>query len=542
MAWGGAHHSLATSVALLYGPFLGNPLTFDDLSFFQGGAIQKYAAGTMPFGLRWFPHASLGLTYALVGSEPPWFRVGNLLLHMAAGLALYALLLKLLRLCGVPDRKTSLSGEWLALFAALAFVLNPVAVYGAGYLMQRTIVMATLFALLMWLSLLRGLEGKGALWLWLSAGCYFLSVFSKEHAIMAPAVALAIVVLHFRSAENINGKRWRDEVSRLWPVFLVYVLIAVFVVYTRRGLLGAVYEPHVAGMLERLETPADSLDHPYLLSVITQCWQFFKYLFLWLVPNPAWMSIDMREPFATSLAEWPMVLGVAGYGVYLLIGAALLWRGGALGLAGLAMLAPALLFLTELSTVRIQEQFVLYRSYLWLPLFFGLLPLLLQYFHRRLAAALLIIVPFALAALSLDRLVTFSNPILVWDDAVKLTAGREQLPGTARTIYIRGYYLNKYAFHKEAIEDFDRALALQPNYPAALKERGRAELSMGQVKEALADFNHAIQQKPDYSQAYMGRAEALKKMGSASDAQRDFAQACRLGWQEACNRIAPSTP
>ena len=359
---------------------------------------------------------------------------------------------------------------------------------------------------------------------------------------MAPAVALAIVVLHFHSAGDIIEKRWRDEVSRLWPVFLVYVLIAVFVVYTRRGLLGAVYEPHVAGMLEGLETPADSLDHPYLLSVITQCWQFFKYLFLWLVPNPAWMSIDMREPFATSLAEWPMVLGVAGYGVYLLIGAALLWRGGALGLAGLAMLAPALLFLTELSTVRIQEQFVLYRSYLWLPLFFGLLPLLLQYFHRRLAAALLIIVPFALAALSLDRLVTFSNPILVWDDAVKLTAGREQLPGTARTIYIRGYYLNQYAFHKEAIADFDHALALQPNYPAALKERGRAKLSMGELKDALADFNLSIQQKPDYGQAYMGRAEALKKMGSASDAQRDFEHACALGWQEACKRITTATP
>jgi tetratricopeptide (TPR) repeat protein len=291
--------------------------------------------------------------------------------------------------------------------------------------------------------------------------------------------------------------------------------------------------------MEGLDNPLYGLEHPYLLSVITQGWQFFKYLLLWLVPDPAWMSIDMREPFATTLTAWPMILGVVGYGAFFLAGVFLLWRGGSLGLAGLAMLAPALLFLTEFSAVRIQEQFVLYRSYLWMPLLFGLLPLLLQHCQRKLAIALLIIVPFALAALSLDRLVTFSHPILVWDDAVKLTEGRERLPGTARTIYIRGYYLNKYAFHEKAIADFDRALALRPNYPAALKERGRARLVMGQLNPALADFNQAIQIQPDYGQAYMGRAETLKKLGSALAAQRDFEQACTFGWQEACGHVEP---
>jgi tetratricopeptide (TPR) repeat protein len=533
---------LAGAVALLYGPFLGNPLVFDDLSFFQGGGIENAATGKVPFGLRWLPQATLGLTYAFVGASPPWHRFGNLLLHIAVGAALYALFRMLLALCRLPSRKGSLGGEGLALFAALAFVLNPVAVYGAGYLMQRTIVMATLFSLLMWISLLRGLDGKGRLWIWLSAGFYFLSVFSKELAIMAPAVALALTILHFRCRSSLAEVRWRDEVARLWPIFLLYALIGIFVVFTMRGLLGTIYEPHVPDMQEGLDGAIQSLDHAYLLSVITQCWQFFKYLILWLIPNPAWMSIDMREPFATSLSAWPLILGVAGYGTFVLIGAALLWRGGAPGLAGLAMLAPALLYITEFSTVRIQEQFVLYRSYLWMPLLFGLLPLLLQNLPRRLALSLLVIVPFALAALSLDRLVTFSNPILVWDDAVKLTAGREQLPGTARTIYIRGYYLNKYALPQEAITDFDRALALRPNYPAALKERGRARLSMGQVKEALVDFNQAIKLQPNYGQAYMGRAETLMVLGLASTAQLDFSMACNLGWDLACKRLASERP
>ena len=523
---------LAVAVALLYGPFLANPLVFDDLGFFQAGTVQPYSAGDAHFGLRWFPYITLGLTYSFVGQDPLWYRVGNLLLHVTVGVSLYALFIQILHLCRIPDRKQSLSAEWLAFFAALAFVLNPVAVYGPGYLIQRSIVMATLFTLLMWLSLLLGLERRGRKWLWLSVGFYFLAVFSKEHAIMAPAVALALVVLHVRrSKPEARPQQWQHEAARLWPVFLLYALIAVFVIFATRGLLGSIYEPHSEEVLEDFTA---SLDHPYLLSVITQCWQFFKYLLLWLVPNPQWMSIDMREPFAATLTAWPQILGAAGYAVLLLAGARLLWRGGAWGLAGLSLLVPALLFTTEFSTVRIQEQFVLYRSYLWMPLLFGLFPLALQRLDRRLAIALMVVVPAALGALALDRLVTFSNPILLWDDAVRLTTGREHLHGTARTIYIRGYYWNKYSFNRNAIEDFDRALALHPNFPAALKERGRAKMGLGQYNEALADFNRAIQLRPNYNQAYEGRAEVLDALGSNDAARRDYQQACSLGWQQAC--------
>lgn len=531
---------IAVSV-LLYGPFLANPLIFDDLGFFLGGRIERYAAGNEPFGFRWLPDYTLGLTFSIVGVEPFWHRIVNLMLHITVGVALYAFLRTILQICRLPNREDSLRAEWLALFGALSFVLNPVAVYGAGYLMQRTIVMATLFSLLMWLSLLRGLESKGKFWLLLSVGFYFVSVFSKEHAVMAPAVSLALTILYFRSTTP-QGENWMKHAVRLWPTFLLYTLIAFFVIFAARGFLGAVYEPHVAEIQVGSDSLVHILEHPYLFSVITQCWQFFKYLILWLLPNPAWMSIDMREPFATSLAAWPMILGVAGYLAIVLVSAALLFRGGTLGFAGLSMIAPALLFLTELSAVRIQEQFVLYRSYLWAPLLFGLFPLSLQYLPRRLSLALLIIVPFALAALSLDRLVTFSNPILVWDDAVKLTEGREHLPGTARTIYMRGYYLNKYALNKQAIDDFDHALVLRPNYPAALKERGRAKMAVGQLNAALEDFNLAIGIQPNYGQAYMGRGEVLKQFGKDVASQRDFVQACKLGWYEACSQISSAVP
>ncbi|EFK97765.1 hypothetical protein LDC_0180 [sediment metagenome] len=87
----------------------------------------------------------------------------------------------------------------MSLLAALVFVMHPVAVYGAAYLIQRTILLATLFSLLSWLCVLRGLEERKPLWLWLSVLCYVDAVLSKEHAVMVPAVG-ALLALWWRQS------------------------------------------------------------------------------------------------------------------------------------------------------------------------------------------------------------------------------------------------------------------------------------------------------------------------------------------------------
>src|SRR5260221_6218998 len=75
------------------------------------------------------------------------------------------------------------------------FALNPVAVYAVAYLIQRSIVMATLFVVLgLWL-FARGLRTRR--W-WLHAAaiaCYLLAVASKEHAVFAPLAALPIYIV-----------------------------------------------------------------------------------------------------------------------------------------------------------------------------------------------------------------------------------------------------------------------------------------------------------------------------------------------------------
>src|SRR5262249_62103881 len=100
--------------------------------------------------------------------------------------------------------------------------------------------------------------------------------------------------------------------------------------------------------------------------------------YLWMVPTPAWMSSDMREPPATSLFSWPYCAAVIAFVCYPIAAICMAMRGGRIGVAGWVLAYPWLMFVTELATARVQEPFVLYRAYLWFPLFGVFLPLALE--------------------------------------------------------------------------------------------------------------------------------------------------------------------
>lgn len=81
---------------------------------------------------------------------------------------------------------------------------------------------------------------------------------------------------------------------------------------------------------------------------------------------------------------------------------------------------------------------------------------------------------------------------------------------------------------KLALEDFNRAAQLFPEYAAIYNNRGNLLLSIGLTKEALKDFDRAIVLAPGYAAAYNNRAGAYVKLGQYADAIRDFTQAIQL--------------
>ena len=520
---------LLGAIAALYGQFLGNPIVFDDLPFFMVNDTGHQPVDDFhysPFELRSLPYATLAWGKAVFGLDMLHFRVENLLLHAAVTMALFFFLVRLFDVVFGARAEALLSSRALAFCAALLFALHPVAVYAAGYLVQRTIVMATLFSLLAMLAYLHGSVRHKPLWLWASVPLYYLAVFSKEHAIMLPAVLLALTLLLHDD--------WRAQLRQRWGVFVALAAIALFVIAAKKGILGSTYEIYAPEMLD-----AES-DLNYPLSVLTQSWLFFKYVGLWLFPNPAWMSADMREPFAQSLLS-PYLLAFAAFLAWGVCAVWLLAKRGRAGLVGLSMLFPWLMFMTEFSTVRIQESFVLYRSYLWAVGACCVLPLLLDKLDKKIASTIVAVVTLALFPISMERLSSFGHPLLLWDDAEKLVKNKPDLPGAYRIYYNRGSELIKVDEYDLAIKDLALAAKLHPDWPFSYNNLGSAYARKGEWRAAAHAFTRAIEiaerKKMGVNpRPYFGRAMAYEALGEPAQARLDYQVTCRVA-RKGCDKL-----
>lgn len=520
---------LLSAITALYAPFLQNPMVFDDLPFFKVDDAGLQPVDRFYYSLielRSLPYATLAWGKNLFGMEMFHFRIENLLLHAAVTMALFLFLAKLFDATYGARSNSLLSSRTLAFFAALLFALHPVAVYGAGYLVQRTIVMATLFSLLAMLAYLHGSTENKRGWLWASVPLYYLAVFSKEHAIMLPAILVALTVLLHED--------WHTKLRQRWGIFVAYAAIMVFVVAAKIGVLGSVYEPLAIEMLDA----ESNLNYP--LSVLTQSWLFFKYAGLWVFPNPTWMSVDMREPFASSLWS-PYLLALGAFIVWGVGSIWLLLRRGRLALLGFAMLFPWLMFMTEFSTVRIQESFVLYRSYLWAVGAGCILPLLLDKLDKRIALVTATAVALAMFPISMERLSSFGHSLILWNDAVKLIKDKTELPGVYRIYHNRGTeYINTDDYDL-AIKDLTLAVKLQPNWPYSFNNLGTAYMKKEDWHAAVTAYTQAIEVAERKKMGvnprpYYGRAMAYEFLGEIEKAKRDYAVSCRLG-QKGCNKL-----
>ena len=516
---------LLALVGLIYAPFLHSPLVFDDATFFKF-PISNFADAS--FCLRWFSYSTLGVTWVFVGEDPLIFRVQNLLLH-GMNVLLLLLVLRLWISLFVAEPVRQKMANWGAWLGALVFACHPLAVYGTGYLMQRSVLMATLFTLVLHLTYFRGLLQGDKRYAALAVAAYFLAVFSKEHSVMAPAILLVLTW--------VLRAQIKLPMRALIFTWLGFSVSALLVVLMSKGVLGQIYEVDAAELIGQEEV-LKGVTMLHLLSVLTQAGLFFKYCLLMIIPNPAWMSIDMRESFILSPGDWAGWQGLFSFIGYGIFAYRCLLRGGRIALLGLALIYPWLLFMTEFSAIRVQEIFVLYRSYLWLPGFMLLLPLLFSTLPDKkimLAGALaaLLLVPLAW-----NRLWVFADNYRLWNDAVLLLHGENRL-GAQRTYYSRGYYAaNQKGDWAKAIEDYKKSLQISTAFPPVRVALAEAYSSLGRNQEALREFDLAIASYPKDADAPYAKAFFLKRnMQDSAGATASMQMSCNLGKGIACVMI-----
>lgn len=112
-----------------------------------------------------------------------------------------------------------------------------------------------------------------------------------------------------------------------------------------------------------------------------------------------------------------------------------------------------------------------------------------------------------------------------------------QNPDDPNSFYNLGNVYTAQGRHREAADEYEKAVAKSPKDFEALTRLGDARLALGQTDEAVKAYQRALEAKPDYGEARLRLSEAYAKAGRAADAERERAEALRVAPNEAGKRL-----
>ena len=497
--------ALLVLVVVLYLPSLGNVLVFDD-NILSGGQVFAEHGNPLALKPRSLSYSTFSWLHALA-PEAWWLqRLLNIGVHAAVVGMLWAFYSKLLVSLQLSwnnaDSSGSTHSKWALLAGIAWFALNPTGVYAVAYLTQRSILMATFFSVLsLWAVLQAMATQRRRFWL-LAVVAYVAAMMSKEYALTLPVVAMALIVIVKRPS--------RQQAIKFGGIGVLLATVAAYLLYRRYGdMIGKPFDQASLAYVEQMNALAPGVKAlAYPLSILNQMWLFFEYGCRWFLPSTGMMSIDLRPPFPTRLTSQPHLLGAIGY-LSLLAGSVVLmlryrerWA-----LLGFCLFAPLVLFVSEFSTVWIQDPFVLYRSYLWAIAVPGVIYLLASRMSRQTLTGMAVVVAVVFLWQATDRIASMRTELAVWNDAVtKLPP--ELVIGKSRAYLNRGEAYQQASQNARALRDYQRSTAFGDGGEGLLNA-GTILLAGGRAREALEAFDGAMARGQASASLSLNRGTAL---------------------------------
>lgn len=103
-----------------------------------------------------------------------------------------------------------------------------------------------------------------------------------------------------------------------------------------------------------------------------------------------------------------------------------------------------------------------------------------------------------------------------------LSGVTNSLAQTAESYYAKGYKASQQRDAETAIDNFTKAIELNPKYSEAYYARGYVYGNVGRFNEAVADYSQALVLNPKDTKALYARASALQDMRSFDEAITDY--------------------
>ena len=89
-------------------------------------------------------------------------------------------------------------------------------------------------------------------------------------------------------------------------------------------------------------------------------------------------------------------------------------------------------------------------------------------------------------------------------------------PNDAHAYGNRGNFYSELGQYERAIEDYDKAIELDIFDPTTYYNRGNSYSDLGQYQRAIEDYDKAIELDPDYAEARTHRQRALRALDESA--------------------------
>ncbi len=460
-------------------------------------------AGTA--GYRPLTVASFAINYRLGALNPVGYLGVNLVLHLAISWMVFILGVRLLG-----------DARWAALSAVL-FALHPVNAEAVNYSVARSSLLSTLGALVAFWGWLRWRGGEGSRWMAVGVGAFAAALLSKESAV---ALLVPLAAYDWLGSDSTSGQRgcaFARSAKRLLPFVLTAALfLAAWKIMTWGGI---------------------SARGPATYPVWAFAEVVGRSLLLWVWPWPLGLDHPLMflQRFDPALAA-ALVLFGAAWLVAVIVGVRrapfAAWTSVWIA-AGFAPLAP----LPWLTTVGLLQENRLTFSAVALAWLTAWAAQCLVARLRRGAvgtwAVQWVVAPLGLVlvigAVGLDRMrsAVWNDDARLWEEVVNRSPGN-----LLARINLGSVYMDHKEFDR-AESEFNKILAVAPNYARAYYNLGLLALRRDRYEEARGMFLHTAALAPQYADTYhMLGVEAFKRK-RWDDARAAYERAVALNPRDA---------
>lgn len=504
-AWRGAPVLFGVAALVAYSNSFGVPFLFDDTMNVVGNFSAKHLSTSLfppadsVTGGRPLLNLSFALNYAFGQLNVAGYHAVNLCIHVAAALVLFGVFRRALYLRKVGSIVRG-HEDAIALLASLIWTVHPIQTEAVTYISQRAESLMALFYLITIYGFLRAVGSKrSALWLVLSISACLAGAMTKE---LIATVPIVVLFLDRYFLEGSFTAIWRKRKLYYLALASSWVVLAILQFGLKR--VGVGMHTGVPGWVFAM------------FSCRTLC----RYIGLIFWPRPLVLDYGDIPHFMLIQDYLPYVLLIA---VVLAVAVFLLMRRNAVGfilLCFFIVLAPTHSFI-PLSTQPMAE----HRAYLGLACFSLLFVAGAYAVIGARAIYPCIALVLLLAGLTLKRNRDYATVIRAWTDVVS------KVPDNPRGHYALGgglYLVGRYA---EAQKEFERTIALAPDFADAYSDLGLIFSERpGCLGRAVELYRTAIRKNSTDLRVHVLLGLALKKMpGHDSEAIVQFRTAIEMG-------------